>query len=435
MANCLELKQQILQGEYDAAFAKLYGAGQEIAAQQRERYVTVIDRFADSFGAERTVRLYSAPGRTEIGGNHTDHNNGVVLAGSVNLDIVAVVSPNEENIIRMKSYGFEKIDDVDLSILTPQPNEAEHSASLIRGVAKGILDAGGKVGGFDCYSTSSVLRGSGLSSSAAFEVCVGAILRGEYNGNDMQLLDQVKIAQIGQFAENVFFGKPCGLMDQTACAVGGVITIDFKDNAHPVVNQVPFDLAGQGYALCISDTKGSHADLTDDYAAIRREMESVAEFFGKNVLREVDEADFYANIAKIRPVTGDRAVLRAAHFYADSRRARQLYEAIQDNRFQDFLKLIVEGGHSSFEYNQNAYSLSNYKEQGVSIGLAVSQKILAGRGAWRLQGGGFAGTIQAFVPLDLLETYRSTIDGVFGEGSCYVLSVRNYGAVPVTEEM
>ncbi len=435
MANCLELKQQILQGEYDAAFAKLYGAGQEIATRQRERYVTVIDRFADSFGAERTVRLYSAPGRTEIGGNHTDHNNGVVLAGSVNLDIVAVVSPNEENVIRMKSYGFEKIDDVDLSILTPQPNEAEHSASLIRGVAKGILDAGGKVGGFDCYSTSDVLRGSGLSSSAAFEVCVGAILRGEYNGNDMQLLDQVKIAQIGQFAENVFFGKPCGLMDQTACAVGGVITIDFKDPAHPVVGQTSIDLAKHGFAMCITDTKGSHADLTDDYAAIRREMESVAEQFGKKVLRDVDENEFYAAIPQLRKAVGDRAVVRAIHFYNDCRRAAQLCDAVRADDFDTFLRLIIEGGHSSFEFNQNAYSIKAPQEQGVPLALAISQKVLNGRGAWRLQGGGFAGTIQAFVPYDLLDAYRTAIDACFGEGSCHVLNIRNYGAVPVTPDM
>lgn len=435
MANCLELKQQILQGEYDAAFAKLYGAGQEIAAQQRERYATVIDRFADSFGAERTVRLYSAPGRTEIGGNHTDHNNGVVLAGSVNLDIVAVVSPNEENIIRMKSYGFEKIDDVDLSVMTPQPNEAEHSAALIRGVAKGILDVGGKVGGFDCYSTSSVLRGSGLSSSAAFEVCVGAILRGEYNDNDMDKLNQVKIAQIGQFAENVFFSKPCGLMDQTACAVGGVITIDFKDPAHPVVGQTEIDLAKHGFAMCITDTKGSHADLTDDYAAIRREMESVAEQFGKKVLRDVDENEFYAAIPKLRKAVGDRAVVRAIHFYNDCRRAAQLCDAVRADDFDTFLRLIIEGGHSSFEFNQNAYSIKAPQEQGVPLALAIGQKILNGRGAWRLQGGGFAGTIQAFVPYDLLDAYRTAIDACFGEGSCHVLNIRNYGAVPVTPDM
>ena len=409
----------------------LYGAE---ATEQKKRYEELSAYFAEEFGDANALSYFSAPGRTEVGGNHTDHNNGKVLAAAVNLDVIAAVKKTENGVIRLKSVGFP-MDTVDTADLNVQEAEKERSASLIRGVCARLKALGYEVGGFDAYFTSDVLQGSGLSSSAAFEVMIGAILRGEYNGNDMETFSQVEIAKISQYAENVFFGKPCGLMDQMACAVGGVITIDFKDNAHPVVNQVPFDLAGQGYALCISDTKGSHADLTDDYAAIRREMESVAEFFGKNVLREVDEADFYANIAKIRPVTGDRAVLRAAHFYADSRRARQLYEAIQDNRFQDFLKLIVEGGHSSFEYNQNAYSLSNYKEQGVSIGLAVSQKILAGRGAWRLQGGGFAGTIQAFVPLDLLETYRSTIDGVFGEGSCYVLSVRNYGAVPVTEEM
>ena len=434
MANTIELKQQIQQGAYDAAFVKLYGADVDVNAQ-RERYISVIDQFENEFGSGRSVRLYSAPGRTEIGGNHTDHNNGVVLAGSVNLDMVAVVSPNEENVIRVKSLGFDKIDDVDVTNLVPQPREAEHSASLIRGVAKGIVDAGGKVGGFDCYTTSNVLRGSGLSSSAAFEVCIGAILRGEYNNNDMEKFNQVKIAQIGQYAENVFFGKPCGLMDQTACAVGKVITIDFKEVGHPVVREVPFDLAAKGFALCISDTKGSHADLTDDYAAVRREMESVAEFFGKKVLRDVDEETFLKAIPEVRKVTGDRAVVRAIHFYNDSRRAGEIYEAIKADDFDRFLQLIIEGGHSSFEFNQNAYSIKNPQEQGVPLALAISQKVLNGRGAWRLQGGGFAGTIQAFVPLALLETYKNAIDAVFGAGSCHVLSVRNYGAVMVTPDM
>ena len=433
MANTIELKQQIAQGEYDAAFAKLYGA--DAVQEQRKRYTDLIDEFEKKYGTNRTVRLYSAPGRTEIGGNHTDHNNGVVLAGSVNLDMVAVVSPNEENVIRVKSLGFDKIDDVDVTNLVPQPREAEHSASLIRGVAKGIVDAGGKVGGFDCYTTSNVLRGSGLSSSAAFEVCIGAILRGEYNNNDMEKFNQVKIAQIGQYAENVFFGKPCGLMDQTACAVGGVITIDFKDPAHPVVGQTAIDLAKHGFVMCISDTKGSHADLTDDYAAIRREMESVAEQFGKKVLREVDEDEFYKALPKLRKAVGDRAVVRAMHFYNDCRRAAQLCDAVREDDFETFLRLIIEGGHSSFEFNQNAYSIKNPKEQGVPVALALSQRVLNGRGAWRLQGGGFAGTIQAFVPVDLLDAYKDAIDGCFGEGSCHVLNIRNYGAVPVTPDM
>ena len=297
------------------------------------------------------------------------------------------------------------------------------------------MDAGGKVGGFDCYTTSNVLRGSGLSSSAAFEVCIGAILRGEYNNNDMEKFNQVKIAQIGQFAENVFFGKPCGLMDQTACAVGGVITIDFKDPAHPVVGQTAIDLAKHGFVMCISDTKGSHADLTDDYAAIRHEMESVAEQFGKKVLREDDEDEFYKALPKLRKAVGDRAVVRAMHFYNDCRRAAQLCDAVREDDFETFLRLIIEGGHSSFEFNQNAYSIKNPKEQGVPVALALSQRVLNGRGAWRLQGGGFAGTIQAFVPVDLLDAYKAAIDGCFGEGSCHVLNIRNYGAVPVTPDM
>ena len=431
----MQLKKQIQEGVYDAAFSALYGSEPATLAAQRERYSTLVDRFAEEYGADREVRLYSAPGRTEIGGNHTDHNNGVVMAAAVNLDVVAVVSPNEDNVVRVKSYGFDKIDDVDLSILTPQKREMEHSAGLIRGVAAGFVEAGGKVGGFDAYTTSDVLRGSGLSSSAAFEVCMGAIFRGEYNDNDMEKFSQVKIAQIGQYAENVFFGKPCGLMDQTACAVGSAITIDFKDPANPVVGTAKFDLATYNFALCISDTKGSHADLTDDYAAIRREMESVAEQFGKPVLREVDEQEFLKAIPSLRSKVGDRAVVRAIHFYNDCRRAADLCAAIRDDRFEEFLQLVIEGGHSSFEFNQNAYSIKNPQEQGVPLALAISQKVLKGRGAWRLQGGGFAGTIQAFVPVDLLEEYRAAIDALFGEGSCHVLSVRNYGAVPVTPDM
>ena len=431
----MQLKKQIQEGVYDAAFSALYGSEPATLAAQRERYSTLVDRFAEEYGADREVRLYSAPGRTEIGGNHTDHNNGVVMAAAVNLDVVAVVSPNEDNVVRVKSYGFDKIDDVDLSILTPQKREMEHSAGLIRGVAAGFVEAGGKVGGFDAYTTSDVLRGSGLSSSAAFEVCMGAIFRGEYNDNDMEKFSQVKIAQIGQYAENVFFGKPCGLMDQTACAVGSAITIDFKDPANPVVGTAKFDLATHNFALCISDTKGSHADLTDDYAAIRREMESVAEQFGKPVLREVDEQEFLKAIPSLRSKVGDRAVVRAIHFYNDCRRAADLCAAIRDDRFEEFLQLVIEGGHSSFEFNQNAYSIKNPQEQGVPLALAISQKVLKGRGAWRLQGGGFAGTIQAFVPVDLLEEYRAAIDALFGEGSCHVLSVRNYGAVPVTPNM
>ena len=298
MATTTEWKQQIQAGSWDAALSELYTPDQVPA--QRARYLRTLEGFEQNFGADRDVRLYSAPGRTEIGGNHTDHNNGVVMAAAVDLDIIAVVAKNDRNTVRFISEGFGKIDEIDLSVLTPQPEEAEHSASLIRGVAAGFARRGGTLGGFDAFSTSNVLRGSGLSSSAAFEVCLGAIFRGEYNADRQDLFSQVEIAKIGQYAENLFFGKPSGLMDQTACAVGSAMSIDFRDPEAPVVEKVAFDLAGEGYALCISDTKGSHADLTDDYAAIRREMEAVAECFGKKVLREVEEAEVVAAIPAIR---------------------------------------------------------------------------------------------------------------------------------------
>ena len=435
MATAKQLITRIEAGEFDGVFGRLYAHDAAVIETQRKRYIQTIQEFEECFGEGRDLRIYSAPGRTELGGNHTDHNNGVVMAAGVNLDIIAVVSKNDNNVINFKSKGFGRIDGIDLNRLEPVESEASHSAALIRGVAAGVAKVGGKVGGFDAFSTSDVLRGSGLSSSAAFEVVVGAILRGEYNNGDETLLSQVELAKIGQYAENVFFGKPCGLMDQTACAVGGVITIDFKDPAHPVVGQTAIDLAKHGFVMCISDTKGSHADLTDDYAAIRREMESVAEQFGKKVQREVDEDEFYKALPKLRKAVGDRAVVRAMHFYNDCRRAAQLCDAVREDDFETFLRLIIEGGHSSFEFNQNAYSIKNPKEQGVPVALALSQRVLNGRGAWRLQGGGFAGTIQAFVPVDLLDAYKAAIDGCFGEGSCHVLNIRNYGAVPVTPDM
>lgn len=435
MPKTKQLLEQIKSGGFDDTFSKLYANDAGTILKQRERYSNAIHDFEKVFGHDRDVQIYSAPGRTEIGGNHTDHNNGVVMAASVNLDIIAVVSRNNENTIRLKSKGFGRIDTIELDKLNPIEAETSHSASLIRGVAAGVVEVGGKIGGFDAYSTSDVLRGSGLSSSAAFEVVVGAILRGEYNKNKENVLSQVELAKIGQYAENVFFGKPSGLMDQTACAVGGAITIDFRDPKKPVVNKEILDLARHGYALCISDTKGSHADLTPDYAAIRSEMEAVATFFGKKALREVDEEKFYSEMPKIRKKIGDRAIVRSIHFFNDSRRACQLREAVRRDDMDEFLRLINEGGHSSFEYNQNAYSIHRPEQQGISVGLAVSQKILGQRGACRLQGGGFAGTIQAFVPADILEKYCSAINNVFGENSCHVLNIRNYGAIEVTTSL
>lgn len=427
MPNTEELKRQIAQGAYDAALTRLYGA--EALPHQRERYTQTIEQFAQKYGAEREVRLYSAPGRTEIGGNHTDHQNGCVMAAAVNLDVIAVVAKSDTMTARVKSQGFDKEDVIDLNDLTPNPKEEGRSSALVRGVAAGIVARGGKIGGFDAYTTSDVLRGSGLSSSAAFEVVLGAVLNGEYNDG---AFSAVEIAKISQGAENIFFGKPSGLMDQTACSVGSAITIDFQNPATPIVTEIALDLEKHGYVLCITDTKGSHAGLTDDYAAIRAEMESVAAYFGKAVLREVSEQEFYNSIAAVRKKTSDRAVLRAMHFFADSARVEALSEAVVSDRFSDFLSLILDGGHSSFEYNQNAYSPRNPKEQGVALGLALSQRVLRGKGAWRLQGGGFAGTIQAFVPKALQQEYAALLDSVFGEGSCRVLNVRSYGAVPVT---
>lgn len=423
-----EVIHKIQQGEYDTVFAELYGNSVQQIQAQRNRYTQTIRSFEEKFGKDREIAIYSAPGRTEIGGNHTDHNNGVVLAAAVNLDIIAVVSKNEENCIRVHSQGFKGTDVIDLACLQPVEAETTHSASLIRGVAAGIQDRNGIIGGFDAFTTSDVLRGSGLSSSAAFEVCMGTILNHEYNGGRFS---PVEIGIISQYAENVFFGKPSGLMDQTASSVGSAITIDFKDTAAPVVEEISFPLADFGFHLVVTDTKGDHADLTDEYAMIRGEMEDVANYFGKKVLREVDPQEFYAAIAQCRQVTGDRAVLRAHHFFEECRRARKLAVCIKERDIDEFLATIIESGHSSFEYNQNAYSVKHPREQGVSLGLALSQMVLAGRGAWRLQGGGFAGTIQAFVPDSLLQEYCGKLQQVFGEDACYVLNIRGKGGVRV----
>ena len=427
MATTMQLKKQIQEGVYDAAFSALYGSEPATLAAQRERYSTLVDRFAEEYGADREVRLYSAPGRTEIGGNHTDHNNGVVMAAAVNLDVVAVVSPNEDNVVRVKSYGFDKIDDVDLSILTPQKREMEHSAGLIRGVAAGFVEAGGKVGGFDAYTTSDVLRGSGLSSSAAFEVCMGAIFRGEYNDNDMEKFSQVKIAQIGQYAENVFFGKPCGLMDQMASSVGNIITIDFADPAHPVVEPVQVDFSKAGLALCILDSGADHADLTDEYAAIPADCRAVAAVCGGEVLRDVPFETFLAKLPECRRQCGDRAVLRAFHIYADNDRVAKQVDALRADDFKTFLALVTESGLSSWEYLQNVIPAGYKEHQEVAVTIAAAKHFLHGEGAVRVHGGGFAGTVQAFVPLTRLDSFKTEMEAILGKGRCHILSIRPEG--------
>ena len=420
------LKDAIMNGEFDARFKRVYVTDEAVKAQY-ERYVSLANDFAEFFSEDRDARLFSAPGRTEVGGNHTDHNHGRVLAAGINLDAIAVAAKNDENIVRVKSRGY-KMDVCDITDLEIKEDEKGHSPALVRGMCAGFLKYGYKIGGFDAVTMSSVLSGSGLSSSAAYEVLVGTMLNYLYNDGQV---DAITIAKIAQYAENVYFDKPCGLMDQMACSVGGFVTIDFNNPAEPIVNEVKFDFASSGHSLCIVDTKGSHSDLTDDYAAIRGEMEAVAAVFGKKVLREVDEEEFKKNIPAIREKTGDRAVIRAMHFFADNDRVLKEVDALKNGDFETFKSYILESGDSSYKYNQNVFSVKKPLEQPVSLALAVSESILKGKGAWRVHGGGFAGTIQAFVPNDILADYKNAMEGIFGEGSCYVLIIRPVGGVEV----
>ena len=420
-----ELKKVLLTSEYDDVFGKIYKS--EDIAKQKERYVKIAESFEQLYGDGRDVSIFSAPGRTEVGGNHTDHNHGKVLAAGVNLDAVAVAGKNDENIVRVKSEGY-KMDVVDLSDMSVMPDERSRSASLVRGVCAGFKNRGYAIGGFDAATASDVLSGSGLSSSAAFEVLLGTILNHLYNDGKVSA---VEIAQIAQFAENEYFGKPCGLMDQMACSVGGFVQIDFNDPAAPVINKVDFDFASCNHALCIVDTGGNHADLTDEYAAVRGEMEAVASKFGKSVLRDVDRAEFEKNISIIRDSAGDRAVLRAMHFFNENDRVEKQAEALKSGDFDAFKQLIIESGNSSYMYNQNVYTCKAPNVQPVSVALAICNDVLKGNGAWRVHGGGFAGTIQAFVPAEALAEFKRRICAVFGDNSCYVLNIRPVGGIKI----
>ena len=426
MSTTAQLREEIKSGRLDDRFKRVYVTEKEVK-EQYDRYCSLADDFDEVFSSDRDVRLFSAPGRTEVGGNHTDHNHGRVLAAGINLDAIALASKNDDNTVRVKSRGYA-MDVIDLSDLSVHKDEDGHSPALVRGVCQGFLNNGYKVGGFDAVTASRVLSGSGLSSSAAYEVLVGTMLNYLYNDGKV---DPVTIAKIAQYAENEYFGKPCGLMDQMACSVGSFITIDFKDPSEPVIEKVDFDFASCGHSLCIVDTKGSHSNLTDEYAAIRLEMESVAAQFSKKVLREVDEKDFLAEIPELRKSVGDRAVLRAIHFYKDNERVLREVDAIKKNDFEQFKKLVIESGDSSYMYNQNVFAVKQPEVQPVSIALALSEQVLDGKGAWRVHGGGFAGTIQAFVPNELLEEYKTTLEAVFGEGSCYVLAIRPVGGAEI----
>ena len=397
------------------------------AAKQPERYEAAINIFEDNFGTAGDFEIYSAPGRTEIGGNHTDHQHGEVLAASINRDAIAITRKTSANLVRVISgkYKMIKIDSGDLQCRADEEGTTE---ALIRGMLQALSQDGYEVGGFDAYITSDVLIGAGLSSSAAFETLIGTIISGLYN--DMKI-DPVTIAKAGQYAENVYFGKPCGLMDQMGSAVGGAVAIDFADPANPIVARPGYDFDASGHALCIIDTGSSHDDLTDDYAAVAAEMRAVAAVFGKTVLREVPEELFRENIASVREQCGDRAVLRARHFYSDDRRAAQEADALREGDFDRFLALVNESGLSSVCDLQNIWSPAHPARQSVSLALSIGRELLGGRGAIRVHGGGFAGTVQAFVPEDLLTDFRDGIEAVFGEGKCHILRIRPLGGTAI----
>ena len=380
--------------------------------------------FAAAFGGVPT-RYFSAPGRTEIGGNHTDHQRGRVLAAAVNLDTVAAVRENGTDTIRILSKGYPRCE-ISVKELEPREDERNSTPALIRGVAARFAQLGCRVKGFDAYCESTVLPGSGLSSSAAYEVLIGTVINHLFFEGKVS---QAEVARIGQYAENVFFGKPCGLMDQTASAVGNLVTIDFFDKEHPVIKPVAFDFASCGHALCIIDSGADHADLTDEYAAITQEMKAICGHFGKDVLTRIEEAAFFAAIPALRKECGDRAVLRAIHFYQENARVPRQVAALEQGDFAAFLQLIKESGHSSYMYLQNVIPAGYKQHQDVALALALCEHFLQGKGAYRVHGGGFAGTVQAFVPFELLESFRTGVDAVLGEGACHVLSIRPQGGV------
>lgn len=408
----------------ETRYQELYG---KEADAQKARYEAIRKGFEEAFGTADGGEWYSAPGRTEIGGNHTDHNHGRVLTAAVNLDIVGLAKKTDNNVIRLKSAEYPRMDRVELSDLAPR-EETSGSQAIIRGISAKCKKMGYQVGGFDCYTISRVMKGSGLSSSAAFEILVVTVISHLYNDGK---IDPVTAAIIAQYAENVYFGKPSGLLDQMASSVGGFTSIDFKEPLKPVIKKVDFDFASCGHALCVVDTGGNHANLTDEYAAIPAEMKKVANFFGKEFLRDVDEREFYGHLKELRKATGDRAVLRAMHFFDDDRLANEEAKALKAGDFDSFKRMIRTSGLSSQTRLQNVFAVVGPEEQGLSLALTLSEHVLGENGAFRVHGGGFAGTIQAFVPLEKLPEYRALMDSIFGEGSCHVLSVRQPGGTKV----
>lgn len=424
--KALECIAAIKNGEMNEKLKRVYVTDEAVEAQ-KSRYIEAIEYFASLFGNDRDIIITSAPGRTEVCGNHTDHNNGKVLAASINLDAIAVCAKRDDDMVQVQSVGHA-MNVVYTTQLEPDETEFGHSTAMVRGVLARIKELGYEIGGFDAVTTSDVMGGSGLSSSAAFEVLLGTTVSYLYNDG---AIDPVVLAKVAQYTENVFFGKPCGLLDQMASSVGTFVTIDFESTEEPVIKKVAFDFSKSGSSLCIVDTGGNHSDLTDDYAAVRGEMEAVAKAMGKNVLREISFEDFKKAVPELQGKVNDRALIRAYHFYNENIRVDKAVSALENDDFEAFEQVILESGQSSYMFNQNVYSPSNPTEQKLSLALCVTNDILDGRGAFRVHGGGFAGTIQAFVPNDLLDTYKTEIEKIFGEGSCYVLIIRPVGGTRV----
>ena len=416
-------KQELSDGVHAARLASLYCCAPTETASEAARYAAVLDGLEKTFGSHAEAGLYSAPGRTEIGGNHTDHQHGRVLAGSVNIDMIAAAAPNDKNQLRVQSEGYD-LCVIDLNDLEARKEEENTTAALLRGECAAFTQRGAKLAGLDVYISSNVPKGSGVSSSAAFEVLIGVIL------NDCFMTEKVSpiaIAQIGQWAENVYFGKPCGLMDQMASSVGNIITIDFASPAKPVVEPVAVDFSKAGLALCILDSGADHADLTDEYAAIPAECRTVAAVCGGEVLRDVPFETFLAKLPECRRQCGDRAVLRAFHVYADNDRVAKQVAALHDGDFGTFLSLVNESGCSSWEYLQNVIPAGYKEHQEVGVTIAAAKHLLGDKGAVRVHGGGFAGTVQAFVPVEMLDEFKAGMEAILGEGRCHVLSIRPEG--------
>ncbi|WP_295158309.1 galactokinase family protein [uncultured Brachyspira sp.] len=420
MYNISQLKKLLKENGMDQKFSLIYGGDKKSILEAYNRLDDTIKHF-ESIEKTEEVYLFSASGRTELSGNHTDHNNGYVLTASINLDKLAAVSKRDDKKIIVYTDYSNNPDIIDIDDLNINKNEYGKSSALVRGVCAAIKNKGGNIGGCTVSLNNKVLIGSGLSSSASFESLIGEIQNALYNDDKISKAD---IAKIGQYAENIYFGKPCGLMDQMGCSIGGIISIDLENNDNPIIEKVEYDFESNGYALMIVDVKGDHSGLTNEYAAIREEMNAIAKYFGKKVCREINKQELIENASKLRTEIGDRAVMRAYHFLEENERVINQIKALKNNDISTYIKLMNESGLSSFMYLQNCYSITSSKNMGIALGLTLTKDFLKGEGACRVHGGGFAGTIQALMPINTVEEYKKYMDSIFGEGSTVKIRVR-----------